>query len=48
MRNNKATGISLPNEIIQKIDDKRGDVSRSKYLLRILQQFYNLQEKRNE
>ena len=33
-------GISLPNEIVKKIDTDRGDVPRSKYLLRILERRY--------
>ncbi len=33
-------GISLPQEIVSKIDIERGDVPRSRFVLRILQQFY--------
>jgi hypothetical protein len=33
-------GISLPNEIVKKIDTDRGDVPRSKHLLRILERKY--------
>lgn len=40
MRKNASAGISLPFEIMQKIDFDRGDVSRSKYLLRIIQKNY--------
>jgi hypothetical protein len=39
-QNSKAVGISLPEEIISKIDDERGDISRSRYLLRIVQKVY--------
>jgi metal-responsive CopG/Arc/MetJ family transcriptional regulator len=32
-----SVGISLPVEIISKIDAQRGDIPRSRYILRILQ-----------
>jgi hypothetical protein len=32
-----SVGISLPAEIISKIDAERGDVPRSRYILRVLQ-----------
>ena len=32
-----AVGISLPQPIVSKIDSRRGDVSRSRYVLRILE-----------
>jgi metal-responsive CopG/Arc/MetJ family transcriptional regulator len=35
-------GISLPTELIQKMDEERGDIPRSKYLLRIIQNVYSL------
>jgi metal-responsive CopG/Arc/MetJ family transcriptional regulator len=35
-----AVGISLPREIITRIDNERGDVSRSRYVLRIVQKAY--------
>jgi hypothetical protein len=34
-------GISLPKEIVKKIDAERGDIPRSKYLLRILEKIYD-------
>ena len=34
-------GISLPTELVKKIDTERGDVPRSKYLLRILEKIYD-------
>jgi hypothetical protein len=34
-------GISLPKELVKKIDTERGDIPRSKYLLRILERTYN-------
>jgi hypothetical protein len=33
-------GISLPQEIVSEIDIERGDIPRSRYILRILQQIY--------
>jgi hypothetical protein len=37
MKRNIGAGISLPRAIIADIDIERGDVSRSKYILRILE-----------
>jgi hypothetical protein len=37
MQSNFVLGISLPRQIIRQIDSERGDVPRSRYLLRILQ-----------
>src|SRR5918994_2024744 len=36
-----STGLSLPIELMRKIDLERGDVPRSKYLLRILEVMYS-------
>ena len=33
-------GISLPNEFIKEIDKDRKDISRSRYLLRLLESSY--------
>ncbi len=33
----RITGVSLPDKIVTSIDDQRGDVSRSKYILRIIE-----------
>jgi hypothetical protein len=33
----KITGISIPENIIAVIDEVRGDVNRSRYILRILE-----------
>ena len=35
-----STGLSLPTELIQKIDSERGDISRSRFLLRIIERAY--------
>jgi hypothetical protein len=34
------TGLSLPIELMWQIDSERGDISRSRYVLRILQRQY--------
>lgn len=34
---NKITGISIPEDIINTIDFQRGDINRSKYILRLLE-----------
>jgi metal-responsive CopG/Arc/MetJ family transcriptional regulator len=36
-----AVGISLPRNILGKIDEDRGDVSRSRFLLRIIERAYS-------
>lgn len=33
----RITGLSLPENTIEYIDDQRGDISRSKYILRIIE-----------
>jgi len=40
MQSTIAVGISLPKEIITKIDSERGDIPRSRYLLRLLEKMY--------
>jgi hypothetical protein len=40
MQNYISVGISLPRKIMEKIDDERGDISRSRYLLRLLERTY--------
>jgi hypothetical protein len=37
MQKYSATGISFPNEVLLKIDTERGDISRSRYILRQLE-----------
>lgn len=37
MQNSISVGISFPKNVIEKIDSERGDISRSKYLLRIIE-----------
>ena len=40
------TGLSLPSSLIQEIDMQRGDVPRSRFVLKLIQQ--SLQKKSNE
>jgi hypothetical protein len=44
----KATGISLPAELLKEIDGKRGDISRSRYLLRLLEKPHKCDECRKK
>ena len=32
-------GITLPKSIIQRIDKKRGDIPRSRYILRVIENY---------
>jgi len=45
MQSSIAVGISLPTNIIRKIDNERGDISRSRYVLRILEKVYGVEKK---
>ena len=40
MQESIAVGISLPKKIVERIDKDRQDVSRSKYVLRLLENSY--------
>ena len=48
MQHHKATGISFPDELLKEIDSKRGYVSRSRYLLRLLEKQNKCDECRNK
>ncbi len=37
MQKYSATGLSLPSEVLKRIDVERGDISRSRYVLRQLE-----------
>ncbi|HZC21046.1 MAG TPA: hypothetical protein VE223_05335 [Nitrososphaeraceae archaeon] len=39
-------GITLPKSILQKIDDKRGDIPRSTYIQRAIESFLNIKTKK--
>jgi hypothetical protein len=40
MKRHVPTGLSLPVEIANRIEIERGEISRSRYLLRIIEKFY--------
>jgi hypothetical protein len=40
MKRYTPTGLSLPADLMHRIDCERGDVPRSRYLLRIIEKFY--------
>ena len=42
--NSKILGISLPNEVLIKIDKDRGLIPRSRYLLKLIEIAYNTSE----
>jgi hypothetical protein len=48
MQSSIAVGISFPKDIISKIDAERGDIPRSRYLLRILEKAYVMENKESE
>lgn len=41
-------GISLPENVIEKIDMQRGDVTRSRFILRLIESSLNLKEAKNK
>ena len=40
MQDSTGVGISLPKDLISRIDRERGDIPRSRYMLRLLQKLY--------
>ena len=48
MHNNVAVGISLPTKLMEKIDTDRGDIPRSRYVLRILEMHYWFRQMREK
>ncbi len=45
MQRSIAIGISLPKKVMEKIDVDRGDIPRSRYVLRILEKQYAFEGK---
>jgi hypothetical protein len=41
MQVSQSVGISLPVSLLKRIDNERGDIPRSRFLLRILQKSHN-------
>lgn len=36
----KSAGISIPADLLSKIDKERGDISRSRYIVRMIERVY--------
>jgi hypothetical protein len=45
-QHSKGVGISLPTEVMRRIDIDRGDIPRSRYVLRILERQYEIEGKK--
>ena len=43
--NHKSVGTSLPIDLLARIDRERGDISRSRFILRLLEKIYLTQKK---
>lgn len=41
----KSVGTSIPAEMLKRIDHERGDISRSRYIFRLLEKAYRVQKK---
>lgn len=48
MQRYKTAGLSLPIELLRRIDTERGDVSRSRFLLRLIERCYREEQKEME
>ena len=48
MQSSIGIGISLPKDLMQKIDIDRGDIPRSRYVLRILEKQYRYRQMREK
>jgi hypothetical protein len=48
MHNSVAVGISLPTKLMEKIDVDRGDIPRSRYVLRMLEKQYGFRQIREK
>jgi hypothetical protein len=48
MRYSKSAGLSLPMNLMKKIDAERGDVPRSRFLLRLLEKTYSAENNEKE
>jgi metal-responsive CopG/Arc/MetJ family transcriptional regulator len=46
MSKHQTIGVSIAEDILAKVDQDRGDVSRSRFLQRLLEQAYALREKK--
>jgi hypothetical protein len=48
MQRYKTAGLSLPIELVRRIDTERGDISRSQFLLRLIERCYRDEQKKTE
>lgn len=48
MQSSIGIGISLPKDLMQKIDIDRGDIPRSRYVLRMLEKQYEFRQIREK
>jgi hypothetical protein len=48
MQNSISFGISFPKRIIEKIDEERQDIPRSRYILRIIERLYLKTSEKNK
>jgi hypothetical protein len=46
MLNYISAGISLPVQLMQKIDSERGDIPRSRFIFRLLEKIYDASKDR--
>ena len=44
----RVIGVSIPKDLIQKIDADRGDINRSRYIRRLVEAAYSLKEQRSK
>jgi hypothetical protein len=48
MQRYKTAGLSLPIDLLRRIDTERGDVSRSRFLLRLIERRYREEQEKAE
>jgi hypothetical protein len=41
-------GISLPRKLVEKIEQDRGDISRGRFLIRIIEDYYSTKKEGND
>lgn len=46
--NHKSVGTSLPIKLLARIDRERGDISRSRFILRMLEKIYSTEDVKEE
>ena len=45
MQDSVPVGVSLPKKLMARIDMERGDVNRSRFLLRLVEKAYGIEDK---